>query len=355
MKFGKKILWAFRDPSPAAQRLRRIAKFAFLLALFVGLFWIVPLSDVLSAMLAADPLEFFIGFLFSFIATVLTAAQIRILAHKQGIQHSLGSVLSINLAAKFYNLFAPGNVVASGIKWYRLAQPDGKNAQALAALAFFRVSETFLNVGLGLVFLLASGRSLNLQTQTSADGQTGNIDSGAALLWLLGLILGLAFFWIAATRLGQPVYARLHARFPKLWQLRLLRPLWKYAEKLLAAAASYADMNAWGLFMVFLTGVVSQLSGIVSNLYIAQSVGIELSFVDMGWIYSITILVSQLPFAFAGGLGIREVTLVALLALFGVGPDQALAFSLLLFIRGVLIALVGGAQELIKSTAVQRA
>jgi uncharacterized protein (TIRG00374 family) len=352
MKLAEKIRWVFWGSSPAAQRLRRLLKIGFLLILFAGLFWIIPLADVLAAILAADPRAFLIGFVFSFISTVLTAAQIRILAHKQGIHHSLGSVLSINLAAKFYSLFSPGTIVASGVKWYRLAQPDGKTAEALAALGFFRVSETFLNLGLGLVFLLASGRNLRLQEQAAAGGSeqlVGGFNASAGWIWLVLLVFGLALFWIAATRLGQPAYAHLRARSPRLWQISYLRPLLKYAEKLILAAASYADMSAWGLSMVVITGVVSQLSGIISNLFIAQSVGINLSFVDMGWIYSVTILVSQLPFAFAGGLGVREVTLVAILALFGVGAETALAFSLLLFLRGVLIALIGGFQELLRN------
>jgi len=39
----------------------------------------------------------------------------------------------------------------------------------------------------------------------------------------------------------------------------------------------------------------------------------EHSFVEMGWVLAVVQLITQLPFAAASGLGVREVTLVALL------------------------------------------
>ena len=94
--------------------------------------------------------------------------------------------------------------------------------------------------------------------------------------------------------------------------------------------------------------------GILSNVLLAKSVGIDLTYTQMGWVYSVVILASQLPFAFAGGLGIREVTLIALLSTFGIGADLALAFSLLLFVRGIFLSLVGGLLEVLQAMRLKR-
>jgi hypothetical protein len=45
------------------------------------------------------------------------------------------------------------------------------------------------------------------------------------------------------------------------------------------------------------------------------------------------------------GFGVREGTLIALLAPYGVGGTAAVAFSLLLYSRNLLLALVGGVLE----------
>jgi uncharacterized membrane protein YbhN (UPF0104 family) len=65
----------------------------------------------------------------------------------------------------------------------------------------------------------------------------------------------------------------------------------------------------------------------------------------MGWVLAVVQLITQLPFTAASGLGVREVTLVALLTTMGVSADLALALSLLLLVRGVLIAMTGGVVE----------
>ena len=61
---------------------------------------------------------------------------------------------------------------------------------------------------------------------------------------------------------------------------------------------------------------------------------------------SIILLASYLPISFAGGLGIREVSLVVLLSMFGIEAEIALAFSLLIFTRAIVLSLIGGVIEI---------
>ena len=345
MKWFDKIRWFFQSQTPGALRVRRVAKVVLLLVLFGAMFAIVPIGDVLSAILSADPWYLILGITFSFLATILTAVQLTALARKQGITHSALKVLSITLAAKFYSQFSPGNIVASGIKWYRLSQPGNKTAESLAVLAFFRLMETFLNIALGLGFWLLS--------DLWAQGEQRALQISAG--WLAVLVLGVALLWIFLTRLSLPLYTWFERRGGALWQKKSWQRLSRYLQKFLSAAAAYADFSTWELSVAIFAAITSQLSGVVSNVFVARAVGIHLSLLEMGWIYSVIILVSQLPFAFAGGLGLREVSLVFLFATFGIGADLALAFSFLLFVRGVLISLVGGAWEALDALQGRRA
>jgi len=77
-------------------------------------------------------------------------------------------------------------------------------------------------------------------------------------------------------------------------------------------------------------------------------------FLEMGWIQAVVSLASQLPFTIGEGLGVREVTLVAVLSLFGINAAHALAFSFLIFIRNILIALMGGILEAIEALRARR-
>lgn len=322
----RRFLW---DDGKEMQRLRRWVKILLLLALFGVLFWIAPLKDVIAALLAADPLLLVVGMLLGFLSTALTAAEIEPLTRSQGIRRSVWQILEINLAVKFYSQFTPTTLVGSGLRWYRLAQPGDKTAEALAALAFFRVLETFLTVTTGLAFWILADQE---QVQVN-------------LAWLGLMIAVIIGGWYAVTRKSLEMYAWIKAHGAGFLEQARWRPLGRRIEKVLTAVSAYARMPALDLLAAAGAGLLSVLVGIASGMYLAQAVGIEIGYLDMGWIQALVLLTAQLPFAVAGGLGLREVTLVATLATFGIAAELALAFSFLLFARGLLISLLGGALE----------
>jgi uncharacterized protein (TIRG00374 family) len=330
MQLTQAVRWFFQSTTQKAQRTRSIVKLAIVIGLFVVLFWIVPIQQVIQAMLSADPTLLAAGMVLGIVSTALTAVEMKPLVKNQGLQHGVLSILAINLAVKFYSQFMPTSLVGSGIRWYRLSQPGNKVAESLAALAFFRMLETFLTFSIGFGFYLLSDQMfLHLSTG-----------------WLVAMLLGIIFAWILITRYSLPIYRWFAARIlPHLPNFAL--PLTRRVEKFFKAVSAFASMPALDLLLAVAAGVASTLTGIASGTLLAQSVGINISFIEMGWIQAILLLTTQLPFAVAGGLGIREVTLVALLAAFGIGADLALALSFLLLIRGILIAFIGGGVEAI--------
>ena len=324
-----RLRWFFVGTELKAQRARRLVKIVILLALFIGLFWIVPVESVVRALWTASPLYLLIGFILAIFSWSLTALELEPLVRKQGIKRNFLQILQINLSVKFYLLFAPSTLVGSGVRWYRLSQPEGKVAESLAALAFFRLLENFLTISIGLGFwLLSGGKGLQV-----------------SLEWIAILILGIILMWFLATRVSLPMYRWLKPHTTRLWDRPFWREILRRFEKLLVAVSVYADIPILDLLIAIAGGISSLLAGVMSAQYLARSVGVQLSFLQMGWISSIVLLATQLPFTVAGGLGVREVTLVAILPTLGVSAELALAFSFLLFIRGVVIALIGGLIE----------
>ena len=125
-------------------------------------------------------------------------------------------------------------------------------------------------------------------------------------------------------------------------------------DKFLVAVTAYANMPAGDLLLSIGSGIISALAGIASGVFLAQAIGIDLDFMNMGWIQAVILIATQLPFTVAGGLGVREVTLVAILSTFGVSADLALALSFLIFIRGIILSLFGGLVELIDALRSKR-
>lgn len=339
MTLKQSLRWFWSSPAPEAQRLRRLARLLLLLALFISLFWVIPIQRVIQAILTADPFYLGLGLLLSFISTCLTALEMEPLTRKQGLRHSILEILEINLAVKFYSQFAPSSLVGSGMRWYRLAQPGGKVAESLAALAFFRLLETFLTLALGLGFWLVSG------------GSSAEVN----IFWVGAVILAVVLGWVLITRYSLSVYRWSRDHSGQLLERPLLKPLARRFEKFLVAVSAYADLPAPDLLLALTAGILSALAGITSGTYLAQAVGIQINFLTMGWIQAVMLLATSLPFAVAGGVGIREVTLVALLSAVGVSVELSLALSFLLFVRGVLISLIGGILEAVRALRERRA
>ncbi len=294
------------------------------------MFWIVPIEQVIQALLSADPLLVAAGMALGFVSIFLRSAEMEPLIRAQGIQHGSISILKINLAVKFYTQFLPTSLIASGIRWYRLSQPGAKGAEALAALAFIRLLETFLNMAIGLSFWLLSGHR-TLQ---------------ANALWLALFLLAIVLLWIVITRYSQAGYDWFKRHSGNLTYRPTFWPITRRLEKLLAAVSAYAHMPLPDLFGAVMAGTASMFVGIASGVVLGFSVGIPLSFLQLGWILALITLTTQLPFNIAGGLGFREVTLVAILATFGVSAEVSLALSFLILLRQLLISLLGGLVEL---------
>ena len=112
MKLTESLNWFIRGTTSKAQKARRITKILVLVILFISLFWIVPVDEVIRALLTADPWYFVVGMVTGFITVYLTSVQMAVLTQKQRINVDVNGVFAINLAAKFYSQFAPGNIPA---------------------------------------------------------------------------------------------------------------------------------------------------------------------------------------------------------------------------------------------------
>lgn len=329
MKLLQSIRWFFLGTTPNAKRARWVAKITLLLALFIGIFWLIPIDEVINALLHADLPYVLLGFILGLISLVLTSAELTSLVRQQGIQRTVGQILAISLAAKFYSLFAPGTLVAGGIKWYRLAQPGGKTAEAFVALGFFRLLEIFMSITIGLGFWLLSEQNI-IQVN---------------MAWLGALIFAIILLWFLLTRLSLPMYTEFELRAERLRERSFWSGVLRQLKRLVLAVSSYAEMPALVLSLTIFLGIVSRLVNILANLFLARALGIQLSYLELGWIYALVYIATQLTFTVAGGLGVREVTLVAVLSTLGIGAEIALAFSFLIFLKNVFLSLVGGLQE----------
>lgn len=92
----------------------------------------------------------------------------------------------------------------------------------------------------------------------------------------------------------------------------------------------------------------AHLSYVVSAYALARGLNIEVSFIACATLVPLVLFLGTLPISF-GGWGVRELTLPALLALAGVGYDEALAVSIQLGLLGTANFMLGGLVYLLLS------
>jgi uncharacterized membrane protein YbhN (UPF0104 family) len=307
---------------------RRLALRTLQVAVSIGLLAYlvitIPMHDVFAALMRARLDWLASGFALVGAMNLMAALQMRSILAAQGMAFSMRQIASVNLVTNFYGLFLPSYLATGVIRWHHFSRPEGKRAQALAAMIFSREVELVTTVGFGIVLYYLANAAAPAHS--------------ALLVLLLALTVSvlMALFSVSAmphaalrsalTRLGLP-----H---------RLL-------QRVHTVSACMVDFGRHGrmhhLWFQALC-IVRNVLGVVSFICFARALGIEVPAMDLGWIRAVLDLVLILPISLAG-VGVRDTSLVTLLGHLGVASAAALAFSFVLLARTLLVALLGGLVE----------
>lgn len=95
------------------------------------------------------------------------------------------------------------------------------------------------------------------------------------------------------------------------------------------------------VFFVLMYSLVFQFLVTATNYMIALSLGAEISFVCLLVSIPIISLFSMIPITF-NGIGVRDISYIGILGLYGVERETAFSIGLIAFMMGVLMSLFGG-------------
>ena len=89
-----------------------------------------------------------------------------------------------------------------------------------------------------------------------------------------------------------------------------------------------------------LLAILYQLVGVLAFYLLSRGLNIEITFADWSWIVAALTLALFLPLTI-GGLGVREGTLIGILAMYGCEKETAVAISLIGFSFVLMLAAIG--------------
>ncbi len=265
--------------------------------------------------------------------SLLQACALRIILRKQDCEVRLHTLFATTCVTAYYSLFLPG-LVSTGVKWYILKRSTGKGVNVLSSMLYNQATLAVVMVVAGLVAL-----ALAVPTPAAAT------DAGRSLL-LPVVCIALAIFIIVLSilvlnhRTGGPAIRLLMAAL-KPW------PRW-VQDKGRAMLEQIAAFQTAGWRFHSLIAVINLIDGLLVGLLLyflaARAASIVVPLGALVWLCAVVFVLGKIPITVAN-LGVREVTLVGLLGLYGVAKSAALLMSMVMFSGLVFLGLLGAVYQ----------
>ncbi|MDD5705077.1 MAG: lysylphosphatidylglycerol synthase domain-containing protein [Kiritimatiellae bacterium] len=254
------------------------------------------------------------------LASLLDALAARSIFGALGIRLAFVDVLRINYRAYFFSFLGalPGGIS----RWAGMAGPQKRGPEAFTGILL----ERFLRIA-ALVPVCLLGFCLQSASRFTSLEYRGYV-LGLALLGAAILLVAILAFGHRRSRVpgapgtsGQGAVARVTADLRVVWEeLPRRRPSW---------------LSAWA------TLVLRALASIPTLVLLMAALDVPVRTADALWVASMTNLAQVVPVSVCG-LGVREGTLVYLLAKHGVSSEQGLLIGLLWFWAAAVLGVAGG-------------
>jgi uncharacterized membrane protein YbhN (UPF0104 family) len=295
--------------------------------LIIGIFWFIPISEVIAALRSVDLLLAATGGMLMLLSAYLEAIALWLPLKRVGIPTTGWNVFKIKMITRFYGQFLPSELLASALKLHRLAGPTKQWGEVAAGLAFCRLVNMLVLALLGLTFWA-------IEMPTGPGRWVGVI-----LLAMAGTLICMHLAVVSPT-----VY-RIAVRIIDKTPFRSGGN--RFADKISKLSRTMVDSyRLFGETMsaVVILAVIRHAIGIASFGLIALSLDVHLSYLTVGWIRVVLHALMMLPISFSG-IGLREGSLVVLLQEYSVPASEAVALAFLLFITTLIANALGGLFE----------
>ena len=277
--------------------------------------WGVGLSGVARSLEQLSPLWLLTALGFLAVSHVVASVRWWLLLRGAGVPLRLPETLRLFFVGLFFTNVLPTGFGGDAVRAWRAGRRTGSMEAATASVLADRLSSVWALGGLGVVAASVGSDDLPPSILDSVLMVSLIIAGGSVLLF---------------------------SRRPLALTLRLLAR-WPRAGR--ALGSTHASLQRLrgrpGLLMMSLgLSVASQVAVVAAAWCLAQGLDLDLSPVLLAATIPVVLMITAVP-ASINGLGIREVAFRALLVPAGVGPADAVAFSLATAVAGLLISLPG--------------
>jgi uncharacterized protein (TIRG00374 family) len=301
-----------------------IVRIAVAVCILFYIFINIPFSDVLSV-ISASSLEFVVSAMIIYsILQIISGYRLKIIAHNQGLSINTFQAVEINLSKMFYGLFLPGGSFAGGtVRFLKLFDKQRNIPMSLAIITL----DAFVAI-ITLCFVGSIMWVIHVPPKTEL-----------LLLIILLLLTGCIMMILI---LFQDKIVLLNKLKTRVLNFRYVP---QKIKQIIDTLSEYKNVSLSLLATIITLSIITQLMGITVFYSLAMSLDIDISYVAIGWIRTVVAIAVMLPITISG-IGVREGVFIFLLAQYGIGAENSLAFSIVIFVFTVLVpAVVSGILE----------
>ncbi len=265
----------------------------------------------------------------------IRSIRMKLILKKQGCDVNIATIFGASTVTCLYSLVVPG-ILSTGAKWYILRKGTGKGTNVLSSMVYNQLSTIVVLMVFGLGALAITNPSALILADTKNHYLLPTV---CGILLIAVLIVSIL---LLNSRTGSKIitsFGYLLKPLPEKIRRKGLQTLDQIAFFTTAGARFHLTIA----ILVIVTGV----GGGVAT-YILASRCANITTVPATvfiWLWSLIFILGRIPISIAN-LGVREVTLVGLLSLYGIEESQALLFSMVLFSSIIFLAGIGAIYQI---------
>ncbi len=267
----------------------------------------------------------------------IRSLKMQLILKKQDCKVGIATIFRASAVTSLYSMILPG-VLSTGAKWYILKEDSGKGSNVLSSMVYNQLLTMFVMIVFGLAALMITNPVLLLKTDVNNR-------------WLLPLICGIlltVIILVSLLLLSSRSGGKIIGGFGFLLRPFPAKIRQKGREILDQIATFQAAGAGFHLKIASITTIDTLIGGVIIYVLSARAANVTNVTTPVSvlvWICAAICVLGRVPISVAN-LGVREVTLVGLLGIYGVEKSQALLMSMILFSALVLMAIIGAMYQI---------
>ncbi len=264
----------------------------------------------------------------------LDAVRMRYILKKQNCGVKITAIFEASAITSFYSLIVPG-LLSTAAKWYVLKKHTGKGIHVFSGMVYNQLSTIIVLMFFGLTALIISNPTSLIFNNTK------NVYLLPLICAILLLFLILTTLLLLNNRTGGKIIKILNSTL-KLFPQKLRSK----GSEILQQIAVFQNVGwKFHLIAIFFIGLGHTVCSVATYILAAKAARIEIPTITFIWLWAFIYILGRIPISIAN-LGVREVTLISLLAIYGVEKADALLMSMVLFSAIIFMAIIGAVYQL---------